>query len=348
MFIAVSSFARPLIGCLPLLLAFTAVTAATADDCQDNPTAADHPLAPRYQGACLLASQTTAYDSYRLVLAKPVSVGHMQWEVPASESLEGRLTRVLYAAPRERSVLEVFRNYEQGLQARGFEIIYQCSGGDCGKRGLLETIIPFERRQRFADAAGSGRRDRAFYSFPNRFDDMRYLAAKTADGSAYVSLLLAFNSNTSIRDTANRVIVLIDVLEPAAMETDQLIDAEQMAKAISESGRIVLRNIYFDFAQATLTPESAPALVEIAALLRQSPELSLYVVGHTDAVGGYESNLALSRQRAETVVAALVRQHGIDAARLTPAGVGPLAPVASNASESGRAENRRVELVERP
>lgn len=342
--LAVTPFARRLIGCLSLLLAFSS---ASADECQDTPGAADHPLVPRYQDACLLAAQTTAFASYRLVLSKPASAGHMQWDVPSSQTLEGRLTRVLYAAPRERSVLEVFRNYEQGLQARGFDILYQCSGSDCGGFGLLHTLMPLEAQQRFAATAGS-HRNRAFYSLPNQFGDMHYLAAKKTDGSAYVSLFVAFNSKTSIRETAHRTMVLIDILEPAAMETDRLIDAGQMAQAIGESGRIALRNIYFDFAKATLTPESAPALTEIATLLRQSPDLSLYVVGHTDAVGGYEFNLDLSRQRAEAVVTALVRQHGIAATRLTPAGVGPLAPVATNATEDGRAENRRVELVERP
>jgi OOP family OmpA-OmpF porin len=93
--------------------------------------------------------------------------------------------------------------------------------------------------------------------------------------------------------------------------------------------------------------ESAQALREIATLLEQDPELTLHVVGHTDNVGGDAYNMDLSRRRASAVVTALASQHGIDAARLKPAGVGPLAPVARNDGEEGRARNRRVELVKR-
>lgn len=80
--------------------------------------------------------------------------------------------------------------------------------------------------------------------------------------------------------------------------------------------------------------------------LQGAPETGVYVVGHTDGVGGLDDNMELSRRRAEAVVEALVG-HGIEAARLTALGVGPAAPVASNATEEGRARNRRVELVVR-
>jgi len=62
-------------------------------------------------------------------------------------------------------------------------------------------------------------------------------------------------------------------------------------------------------------------------------------------VGTFEANMALSQARAEAVVQVLVSQHGIAAARLKGYGVGPLAPVASNDTDDGRAKNRRVELV---
>jgi outer membrane protein OmpA-like peptidoglycan-associated protein len=69
------------------------------------------------------------------------------------------------------------------------------------------------------------------------------------------------------------------------------------------------------------------------------------VVGHTDNVGGYDSNLDLSRARAAAVVSALVKEYDINPQRLRASGVGFLAPVASNSSEEGRAKNRRVELL---
>ena len=75
------------------------------------------------------------------------------------------------------------------------------------------------------------------------------------------------------------------------------------------------------------------------------PKLKLLVVGHTDTVGAFEANRDLSQRRAKAVVAALVSQHKVDAARLQSFGASFAAPVASNAAEPGRAKNRRVELV---
>ena len=91
--------------------------------------------------------------------------------------------------------------------------------------------------------------------------------------------------------------------------------------------------------------ESDAALKEIAKLLQQTPTLKLFVVGHTDGVGTLASNMDLSKRRADAVVAALTTKYGVAAARLVAQGCGPLAPVVSNASEDGRAKNRRVELV---
>jgi outer membrane protein OmpA-like peptidoglycan-associated protein len=86
----------------------------------------------------------------------------------------------------------------------------------------------------------------------------------------------------------------------------------------------------------------------IAAMLTANPDLRLAVVGHTDAEGTHEHNLDLSKQRADTVIAALIETHGIAEDRLFAAGASFLSPVASNDSAAGRALNRRVELVRVP
>ena len=87
-------------------------------------------------------------------------------------------------------------------------------------------------------------------------------------------------------------------------------------------------------------------MVEIAALLKAQPTLKVVIVGHTDSQGTYQYNMDLSQRRAAAVAAELTKTYGIAAARLTTAGVGYLAPLGSNATEDGRALNRRVELVQ--
>jgi outer membrane protein OmpA-like peptidoglycan-associated protein len=86
-------------------------------------------------------------------------------------------------------------------------------------------------------------------------------------------------------------------------------------------------------------------LPEIVKLLKQEATLRLLVVGHTDNVGGFDANLALSERRAAAVFQALTSKHGVAPARLRAVGVGMAAPVAPNETEDGRAKNRRVELV---
>ena len=81
-------------------------------------------------------------------------------------------------------------------------------------------------------------------------------------------------------------------------------------------------------------------------MLNTNPALALIVVGHTDSQGDFDYNMSLSQRRAAAVVQDLVGGYGIGPARLRAAGVGYLAPVAHNGSEDGRAQNRRVELIE--
>jgi len=120
--------------------------------------------------------------------------------------------------------------------------------------------------------------------------------------------------------------------------------AEQMTKDLEDSGRTRVYGINFDLDSDTIRAESKPTLDKIVAVLRAKPEWKLKVEGHTDATGGEAHNQQLSQKRADAVKAYLVTA-GIDGARLTTAGLAATVPVASNSTESGRAQNRRVELA---
>jgi OOP family OmpA-OmpF porin len=135
------------------------------------------------------------------------------------------------------------------------------------------------------------------------------------------------------------------MVEKGAMKQEIEADAAALGAGIKAEGRIAVYGIQFDTGKSEIKPASEPALVEIAKLLKAQPTLKLHVVGHTDNVANLDLNLKLSRARAEAVTHALSTRHGIAAIRLTAHGVGPVAPVASNDAEAGRAKNRRVELV---
>ena len=142
-------------------------------------------------------------------------------------------------------------------------------------------------------------------------------------------------------------LIWLTIVEKKGMAQDIVASAEAFGNDLKSTGHAAVYGIYFDTGQAVVKPESQPALQEVAKLLGGDAGLELLVVGHTDSVGSFESNLRLSQARADAVVQALTTRHGVPAARLKPHGAGPAAPVASNRSEEGRARNRRVELVER-
>jgi outer membrane protein OmpA-like peptidoglycan-associated protein len=139
----------------------------------------------------------------------------------------------------------------------------------------------------------------------------------------------------------------LNIIERQLMKQDVVADAAALRSGLNENGHVEVPGIFFDFGKADLKPESEPALKELTAMLRANAALKVWVVGHTDNVGSVESNMTLSGARAAAVVKALVAR-GIAANRLAPHGAGPYAPVASNATEEGRARNRRVELAAQP
>ena len=174
------------------------------------------------------------------------------------------------------------------------------------------------------------------------------MTAKRASpqGDSYVSVFVATGAADSPKETNGRTLALLEVVDTVPMETKMVtVEAAAMAKDIAATGHVALYGIYFDHDKTDLKPESAPTIAEIAKLLKQDPKLTMYVVGHTDNVGGYEYNMGLSERRAAAVVKELTGKHGIQTARLKAAGAGPIAPVAPNDSDPGRAKNRRVELV---
>ena len=103
-------------------------------------------------------------------------------------------------------------------------------------------------------------------------------------------------------------------------------------------------NIFFGLNSTRILPESFQALDEVAGIMAEHPECRLTINGHTDNMGNAAYNLSISQKRADAVKAYLVGK-GIAASRITATGYGHQKPIADNQTVSGRAKNRRVELV---
>ncbi len=281
----------------------------------------DHPLISRYPGSYITKYLTKEFDEFALPLGPVVDEN----KITKSQPLEGKITRIVYVAPAERTVVEVFRNYQDALKKAGFETLFSCGPQGCGS-----TV---------ANAyANSG--DNLDYWGPQH--GIHYVSAKLArpEGDVYVSLLI---DNQGPDSRAN---IELYVIEVKPMESNLItVNAASLANDINHTGHASVYGIYFDTGKADIKPESDATLKEIAKLLQGDPKLKLYVVGHTDNQGALDLNMDLSRRRADAVLAALTTKYAVPAGRLRAYGSGPYAPVASNDSEDGRAKNRRVELV---
>lgn len=293
---------------------------------QDVAGASDHPLVGRYAGSDISFHETRAYDEIALP-DRIVPAGEDREPESWTVSLAGTVTSLRYGGPEGRSSLEVMRNFQQALEASGFDTIVFCVREDCVERGGISS---------FWDEARAG------IGMPTTWDTSIYLLARN-DGD-YVGLLsVETGSGTAVIPH-----VAVTVIEAGEMEGDQIIvvEASAMEEAFAKDGRIAIYGIYFEFDSAALQPSSDAQIAELARLLTDNGNLAVVIVGHTDSIGAFDYNLGLSQQRAQSVVDALISRHGIEARRRTPAGAGMVAPISTNRTDEGRALNRRVEIVE--
>ena len=123
-------------------------------------------------------------------------------------------------------------------------------------------------------------------------------------------------------------------------------DLSAVEKAIAETGKFVTNNILFETGKATLKPESMAEIQKVADYMKKNPTARFEVQGHTDNQGSDKINDPLSQQRAEAVVKAL-EGLGCDPFNMRAVGKGAHEPVADNATEDGRAKNRRVEFIKK-
>jgi len=107
---------------------------------------------------------------------------------------------------------------------------------------------------------------------------------------------------------------------------------------------VTLHGAQFDFNKATLKPSAKPVIDQAVKVMKDKPDLKVSVEGHTDSIGSATYNQKLSERRAMAVRDYMVSQ-GIDAARITVRGFGKSKPIATNDTEEGRAQNRRVEIL---
>lgn len=302
----------------------------------------DHPDVPRISGSVLVAHASVDFgEGAFLALGEDEKV--------TAQYAEGRSTKLIYVTPEGTTPLAALRNYQEAFADLG-EVteVYSCMRGDCvrrtGKDFIWKDSARFENN--FDDL------DTIYSSHLFHTNQVYWYAKVVSDTASYdVSFYASERADYSLNRTelgTGRTLTHIQIIGNTAFESDlEFVEASAIEEAIADKGFIALYGLFFDSGKDDLTATSAPTLAEIATVLDASPDLDVYVVGHTDSDGSVAGNEELSQRRAASVVSSLTRDYGIADDRLVAIGAGLAAPVATNQTEEGKALNRRVELVQR-
>lgn len=246
--------------------------------------------------------------------------------------VEGDVTRQAWRiATPSLTTLELLRPMRDQLRDARFQILFECQTEACGGfdfRFAIDTLPPPEMQVNIGD--------------------FRYLAAErmTVDGREYLTLVVSRMADASF--------VQITRIGPAGGDGQPLATTTaapvgqangSLAQQLDDLGHAILRDLDFATGSAQLGEADFASLAELAAYLAAYPDRSVALVGHTDSAGALDTNIALSQRRARSVLDRLVTQHGVDRRQLTAEGMGYLAPIASNRTETGRDANRRVEAI---
>ena len=310
----------------------------------DLPGSKDNPLLKRFAGSEIVAYETKRFESYELQTStfKTYDTGTKRRSYVAPPlTVEGSFTRLWYESAGDTSATELIRNYQNELKAKGFQILYD-STKDPAATSWTNYLAVFSGME-----IKTNRSNYVFFAANEKNVKVTSAKLQKPGGDAYVHLTaVEWPKDDAVYKARKGAYIAVDIVETKAMTQNMVVvSADEMSRTINATGRVALYGIYFDTSKADIKPESKAAMDEIAKYLKANAGMKLHVVGHTDNVGGLESNLGLSKRRAEAVVAALAKQYGIAQSRLTANGVAYLAPVAVNTTEEGRAKNRRVELV---
>lgn len=233
--------------------------------------------------------------------------------------VEGRLYTTR-AFGKGASFFQVQKTYEKLVHDLGGVTVYEGSGTPMDDKKIKFQVPRFRANYRVED------------------DQMGVYMVRTPTGEVWVEVYHPWEDESEN--------YWLTIVQKKGLEVKvKMLPAAEMAKALDSAGHVALY-INFDTDKATIKPDSQPIVAEIVKLMQSEPALKLTVEGHTDNAGTPAHNQALSEGRANAVVGQLMGQ-GMTLDRLTPKGFGQSKPIADNATEEGRAKNRRVELVKR-
>jgi outer membrane protein OmpA-like peptidoglycan-associated protein len=304
---------------------------------QDIDNAEDHELLTRYPGSKIIYYFQKDYNELKFA----IQPGKPEKEPQKWLEVSGHQTSIVYEIPLGKSTVEVMKNYQDAFEANNAEILFQCKGGECDGTTAWYSAKFFEKVYGKDNRQSNGEISH-YYDFGTYHVSQRYMVAKitTSDKVYFIEIGM-----TPTYD-GKPVKVCVEVIEQEALQSGLItLNADVIKDTLEKEGKLILDGILFDTGKTDLKPSSFEVIEMVAQYLNTNPKAQVYIVGHTDDIGNYGDNTLLSEGRAIRVFEALNNNFGDFQERVTPLGVGPACPVATNETEEGRMKNRRVEIV---
>lgn len=275
-------------------------------------------------GAKLQDSTSSTLGNARLATAR--FDGETVPSIPAEGQLLRQAWKLESTSQTSFQVLVALR--DQLVQA-GHEVLFQCQSVSCGGYDFRFEVGHFRAPIVYMDLGDY------HYLSTRKGDAYTSVLVSRAGSDAFIELTQIFPTDTT--PSANRA--------KAAPINTPARDQGPIAEALETQGRIVLNGVAFATGSATLSDEDVPVLADLARYLNDNPNRRVVLVGHTDAEGSLDGNIALSRKRAASVMNSLVKLYDVKSDQVSAQGVGFLLPLAANLTAEGRNANRRVEAV---
>ena len=265
----------------------------------------------------------------------PYSAGTLQ-----TEALEGTVLAQSWSFPISGySVGKVTDAIRSQLLDEGYAILMECRDVRCGGFDFRYQIELLPEPEMHVDL-GNFRFLTAVLRGGDRTPEHVQLVVSRSAANAYVQLTTIGEKP----DGAAQEFVQL-TKSPDAATVSETASGQGLGDQLVSAGHVVLGDLSFGSGSAQLGDGFFASVEELASFLLANPDVTVALVGHTDAAGALAANVALSRQRAEAVMTRLIEGYGVSASQLQADGVGYLSPVASNLTDEGRAQNRRVEAI---
>lgn len=281
------------------------------------------------EGAIVNGTRSAEMAEFALPVA-PWANGSIQ-----TKPLEGAVTKTAWRIPTTGAntglLMALLRDQ---LETEGFRTLLDCADERCGGFDFRYSADILPEPQMHVDLG-----------------DFRFLSAMRGAGAdaEHVQLVV---SRSPLNAYVEVSLITETGAEPliAATKTPMAHSAGagvtgDLVTSLLENGHVALTGLEFESGSSALSGQEFTVLAQIARFMSDNPDITIALVGHTDATGSLDANMALSRARATSVLERLAQSYGIARDRMEADGVGYLAPIASNRTEEGRTANRRVEVV---